>query len=61
MLDPRWLLRAKAWAANPPSARSVALVLGLLAALLALAAVERVFGWPEALTVEPARGGSPIR
>ncbi len=61
MLDPRWLLRAKRWAAHPPSGRTVALTLGLIAALLALYGVERVFGWPEALTLEPMRRGLPIR
>jgi hypothetical protein len=46
-----WLIRAKRWAANPPSARQVVLVLGLIAACLAIAGLEYVFGWPEWLTV----------
>jgi hypothetical protein len=41
-----WLWRMARWARRPPSARRAALVL----ACLALAALERRFGWPEALT-----------
>jgi hypothetical protein len=47
-----WLLRMKRWAQHPPSPRKVMLVLGVIAACLALVAVERFIGWPEALTVE---------
>jgi hypothetical protein len=50
-----WLLRMARWARHPPSPRRVALVLGVVAACLALVAVERVVGWPEALTVERLR------
>lgn len=46
-----WLLRAKRWAQNPPSARQVMLVLAVIAACLALFAVERFIGWPDWLTV----------
>ena len=54
-MDPRLLLRAKRLAQNPPSARMVVLGLVVLALCLALVAVERFLGWPEALTVERAR------
>lgn len=53
-----WLLRMARWARHPPSARRVVLVLGVVAACLALAAVERIWGWPEALTLD-ARGTRP--
>ena len=50
-----WLLRMKRWAQNPPSSRQVLFVLAIIGFALALYAVERVFGWPEALTVERLR------
>ena len=50
-----WLLRAKRWAANPPSAGRVKLVLGIVAVCLLLFGYERMFGWPEALTTERIR------
>lgn len=46
-----WLLRAKRWAQNPPSMRQVVFVLAIVAAGLALAGIEWLWGWPEALTV----------
>jgi hypothetical protein len=46
-----WLLRARRWAQNPPSAGRVKLVLGVVALCIAIAAWEWAFGWPEWLTV----------
>ncbi|HOZ31454.1 MAG TPA: hypothetical protein PLM52_01145 [Tabrizicola sp.] len=46
-----WLLRAKRWAQNPPSWGRVKLVLGVLAICIVIAGFERVFGWPDWLTV----------
>lgn len=43
-MNPRWLLHASRWARNPPSARKVWLVLGVVAACLALAGAERLMG-----------------
>ena len=43
-MNPRWLLRASQWARNPPPARRVWLVMGVIAACLALAGVERLAG-----------------
>ena len=43
-MNPRWLLRASQWARNPPPARRVWLVLGVIAACLALAGIERLAG-----------------
>jgi hypothetical protein len=50
-----WLLRAKRWVQNPPSARRVVLILGVVAACLALAAVEWLVGWPDWLTPDRLR------
>ncbi|MFZ3582671.1 hypothetical protein ACOI1H_10930 [Loktanella sp. DJP18] len=43
-MNPRWLLRTSQWARNPPSAGRVWLVLGVIAACLALAGIERLTG-----------------
>lgn len=56
-MNPIWLLRMAKWVRRPPSARQVALVLGVVAACLAIAGFEFLFGWPEALT--PHGGGAP--
>ncbi|MCE6952740.1 hypothetical protein LAZ40_24300 [Cereibacter sphaeroides] len=59
-MNPIWFLRMMRWARNPPSAGRVKLVLAVLAACLALVAVERLAGWPEALTVDGfGRAGRP--
>lgn len=50
-----WMLRAKRWAQNPPSMRRVVLVLGVIAACLALAGFEWLWGWPDWLTVNRLR------
>jgi hypothetical protein len=51
----RWLMKAKRWAQNPPSARQVAFYGGIAAASLAIAAVEWLWGWPAWLTVDSLR------
>lgn len=50
-----WLLRMAKWARNPPSWGRVKLVVAVVSACLALYAIEAIFGWPEALTVERLR------
>ena len=45
-----WFVRMSRWARNPPSARRVVFVLGIVGFCLALFAVERFVGWPDALT-----------
>jgi hypothetical protein len=50
-----WLMRAKRWAANPPSARQVIFILSIVAACLGLAAVEWLVGWPAWLTPDRIR------
>ncbi len=55
-MDPlRWLMKAKRWAQNPPSMRQVAFTFGIIAACLAVAGYEWLFGWPEWLTVNSLR------
>lgn len=54
----RLLIRAKRWAANPPSTRFVVMVLCIVAGSLAIAGIEWLWGWPDWLTVNaPRRGG----
>ncbi|WP_198586139.1 hypothetical protein [Roseovarius salinarum] len=52
-MNPRWLFRMARWAQRPPSERRVKLVLGIVAACVALFVIERYVGWPDALSVEP--------
>ena len=49
----RHLLRAARWARNPPSARRVALVLGIVAVCLALAGLEWAGLLPDTLALDP--------
>lgn len=51
-----WLLRAAMWVRRPPSAKMVALVLGILAAGLALLALEHFGLWPDWALMERPRG-----
>ncbi|EPX76061.1 hypothetical protein [Salipiger mucosus] len=54
-MGPTWLLRMARWARNPPSPGRVKLVLAVVGICLALFAVERWVGWPDALSPERAR------
>ena len=55
-MDPiRWLLHAKRWARHPPPMSRVLLVLGVIAACLALVAVEAMGFWPDWLAVNSLR------
>ena len=49
-MNPRWLLKAKRWAQNPPPMRQVIFYGAIIAACLAIAAVEWIWGWPDWLT-----------
>ncbi|WP_417277661.1 hypothetical protein [Celeribacter sp.] len=52
----RWMLRAKRWAQNPPSAKRVKFTFAIIAACIALYAVEKTVGLPDWMQVErPAR------
>lgn len=55
MISLAWLLRMKRWVQNPPSMGRVIFVLTVIAICIALVIVERIWGWPEALT--PHSGG----
>ena len=52
-MDPmiRWGIRLTQWFRNPPSPRTVALVIGLVAICLLIVGVERIYGWPAWLTL----------
>ena len=54
-MNPRWLLRASRWARHPPPARRVWLVLGVIAACLALAGLERLAGGGDGGAAEKLR------
>ena len=54
-MDPRWLMRAKRWAQNPPSTAMVLMVLGIIAACIALWGIERVYGFPDWLAPNDMR------
>ncbi|WP_102107172.1 hypothetical protein [Oceaniglobus roseus] len=56
-----WLLRAAQWARHPPSPRRVKLVLAVIAICLILLAIEHFVGWPEALSLDPARRAPVLR
>ncbi|WP_298290963.1 hypothetical protein [uncultured Litoreibacter sp.] len=47
-----WLIRAKRWAQNPPSAARVKLVFTIIAACIAIGLIEHYVGWPEWATAE---------
>ncbi|AXX97917.1 hypothetical protein BAR1_08215 [Profundibacter amoris] len=49
------LLRMSRWARNPPSAKRVKLVLGVILICLVLFAIERWIGVPDWLQLEPQR------
>ena len=49
-MNPIWFLRMAQWVRNPPSMRTVLIVLAVIAACLVLFAVEWLVGWPEWLT-----------
>ncbi len=51
-----WLLKMKHLAQHPPSKKRIILVLGVIAFCVMIFAYERVFGWPEWLTVDKGVG-----
>ncbi len=52
-MNMHWLIRMAQWARNPPPMWKVLLVLGVIAACLALYGVEVLGLWPDALTINP--------
>ncbi|MCM2561197.1 hypothetical protein M8756_00920 [Lutimaribacter sp. EGI FJ00015] len=59
MVNP--FLRMAHWVRHPPSPGRVKLVLAVVALCLLLAAIEWIFGWPEALTLEDGGRGRFVR
>ena len=51
-----WLMRAVQWVRNPPSARRVWLVVGVITAVIALGTVEWMGWWPQWATVDHRPG-----
>lgn len=49
-MNPRWLLKAKRWAQNPPSPARIKFIAGIIVFCLILFGVEQLFGWPDWLT-----------
>ncbi len=47
-----WLLRMKRWAQNPPSWKRIKMVVVILLIIFLIFGFERLFGWPEWLTVD---------
>lgn len=58
-MNPLWFIRMAQWVRNPPSWGRVVLVAAVVAACLALYAVERLGFWPDWLTTQG--GGRPLR
>jgi hypothetical protein len=53
-----WLMRAKRWAQNPPSAGRVKLVFGVVAICLVIVGIEYFGLWPDWMTLD-RRGFNP--
>ena len=51
MFNPRHFLRMAKWAKRPPSASQVKWFFVILGLCLALVGYERLFGWPDWLTL----------
>lgn len=52
----RWLLRATQWVRNPPSAKMVRLVFGIIAVGVIIVMIEKLGYWPEWATMQKGRG-----
>ncbi len=50
-----WLMRLARWVRNPPSPARAKFYLAVIAASLALAGIEWLWGWPDWLTIEQTR------
>ena len=61
MWNMRQFFRMAKWARNPPGARQVKLFLIVIAICFALFAFERVFGWPDWLTMDNTPRGRITR
>jgi hypothetical protein len=52
MIDPLWLMRARMWVKNPPSAKRVKFIFALVAISLLVAALEYFGFWPDWATAQ---------
>lgn len=59
-MNPMWLMRMAQWVRNPPSAGRVKLFLAVIGLCLLLYGIERMFGWPDWLTLERVRPPSRV-
>lgn len=50
-----WLLRMARWARNPPGPARRRMLLVVIGLAVVIGGIEYLFGWPEALTLEPQR------
>ena len=46
-----WLIRMRRWATNPPSMGQVKMVVTVVGLCVALVVIEKLFGWPDFLTL----------
>ena len=51
-MNPIWLLRMSKWARNPPSAKRVKLVFGIIVLALVIVGIEWMGWWPDWATAE---------
>ena len=51
-MNPIWLLRMSKWARNPPSAKRVMLVFGIIALAGVIWGIEALGYWPDWATAE---------
>ncbi|WP_417243746.1 hypothetical protein [Celeribacter sp.] len=56
-----WLIRAKRWVQNPPSAKRVGLVFGVVAACVALYLIERAGLLPDWMHLDGTTGRRGFR
>ena len=55
-MNPRWLMRAKRWAQNPPSPAKIKFIAVIILICVILFAIEQIWGWPVWLTPNDMRG-----
>ena len=56
-LNPRHFLRMAKWARNPPSEKRLILIAIVIAVCLVVFGLERLFGWPDWLSVDSTPKG----
>ncbi len=61
MFNARWFFRMSRWGRNPPARRTVILYFLVIAICLMLFGLERLFGWPDWLTMDNTPRGRIAR